>query len=87
MRALVLREGDVCISLSANGTTPYAIATSNAAQMTGALTIGMANNPDAPLLQSVDHPVLLESGPEPIGGSTRMSAGTAQKLHSICFPH
>lgn len=79
-RALDLGENDVCISLSASGTTPYAIAASNAARAAGALTIGIANNPDTPLLQSVDHPILLESGPEPIGGSTRMSAGTAQKV-------
>lgn len=79
-RALNLREGDICISLSASGVTPYAIAASNAARTAGALTIGIANNLNAPLLQSVDHPILLESGPEPVGGSTRMSAGTSQKV-------
>ena len=79
-RALSLCEGDVCISLSASGVTPYAIAACNAARTAGALTIGIANNPDTPLLFSVDHAVLLESGPEPIGGSTRMTAGTAQKV-------
>jgi len=79
-RALELRDGDVCIALSASGVTPYAIAAVNAARTTGALTIGIANNAGAPLLQSVDHPILLESGPEPIGGSTRMTAGTAQKV-------
>ena len=79
-RALALREGDVCIALSASGVTPYAIAAVNAARTAGALTIGIANNAGAPLLQSVDHPILLESGPEPVGGSTRMTAGTAQKV-------
>lgn len=79
-RALALREGDVCIALSASGVTPYAIAAINAARTAGALTIGIANNAGAPLLQSVDHPILLESGPEPVGGSTRMTAGTAQKV-------
>jgi N-acetylmuramic acid 6-phosphate etherase len=79
-RTLALREGDVCIALSASGVTPYAIAAANAARTAGALTIGVANNAGAPLLQSVDHPILLESGPEPVGGSTRMTAGTAQKI-------
>lgn len=79
-RALAMREGDVCIALSASGVTPYAIAAVNAARTAGALTIGVANNAGAPLLQAVDHPILLESGPEPVGGSTRMTAGTAQKI-------
>ena len=79
-RALILSSADVCISLSASGTTPYAISACNAARTGGALTIGIANNPESPLLLSADHPILLESGPEPIGGSTRMTAGTTQKI-------
>ena len=79
-RTLKLCAGDVCIALSASGVTPYAITASNAARTAGALTIGIANNPDTPLLFSVDHAILLESGPEPVGGSTRMTAGTAQKV-------
>lgn len=79
-RSLNLDDGDICIALSASGVTPYAIAASNAARSAGSLTVGIANNPGAPLLQSVDHPILLDSGPEPVGGSTRMSAGTAQKV-------
>ncbi|MDE0780353.1 MAG: N-acetylmuramic acid 6-phosphate etherase [Alphaproteobacteria bacterium] len=79
-RALTLRAGDVCISLSASGVTPYAISACNAARTAGALTIGIANNPDTPLLYSADHAILMESGPEPIGGSTRMTAGTTQKV-------
>src|SRR6202000_2190936 len=39
-----------------------------------------ANNPDAPLLQTADHPILLHTGPEFLAGSTRMTAGTAQKI-------
>lgn len=79
-RALTLRAGDICISVSASGATPYAISACNAARTAGALTIGIANNPDTPLLYSADHAILLESGPEPIGGSTRMTAGTTQKV-------
>jgi N-acetylmuramic acid 6-phosphate etherase len=76
---LALGPGDVCIALSASGVTPYAVAACRAARETGALTVGIANNPGTPLLEVAEHPVLLESGPEPIGGSTRMTAGTAQK--------
>ena len=43
------------------------------------MTIGIANNPDTALLQLADHPVLLDTGPEVIAGSTRLNAGTAQK--------
>jgi len=45
-----------------------------------ALTIGIANNRDTPLLEESDHAVWLDTGPEPIAGSTRMKAGTAQRI-------
>ncbi len=48
--------------------------------MRGALTIGIANNRGTPLLEEAEHPILLETGPEPIAGSTRMNAGTAQRI-------
>jgi N-acetylmuramic acid 6-phosphate etherase len=78
-QALGIGDADVCIALSASGTTPYAVAACDAARAAGALTVGIANNGGAPLLAAADHAVLLESGPEPVGGSTRMTAGTAQK--------
>lgn len=71
---------DVCIAISASGTTPFTRAACQAARRAGALTIGMANNPDAPLLKDARYPVYLDSGPEPVGGSTRMNAGTVQKI-------
>lgn len=77
--ALALTPSDVVIAVAASGTTPYTRAATDMARATGALTIGIANNSGAPLLASVDFPVLLESGPEVIVGSTRMGAGTAQK--------
>src|SRR5207244_10909122 len=45
----------------------------------GALTIGIANNPGAPLLADAAHAICLDTGAEPIAGSTRMKAGTAQR--------
>ena len=71
---------DVVLALAASGTTPYAIGVVRRARERRALTIGIANNAGTPLLDAAEHPVLLETGPEVIGGSTRMKAGTAQKV-------
>ncbi len=77
-----LRPGpdDVAILLSASGTTPYVLGALDAARAAGALTIAMANNPGTPLLQRAEIPILLDTGPEVISGSTRLKAGTAQKI-------
>src|SRR6266487_303897 len=64
----------------ASGTTPFTLACLREAKRRGALTIGIANNRDTPLLAESDHPVWLDTGPEPIAGSTRMKAGTAQRI-------
>jgi N-acetylmuramic acid 6-phosphate etherase len=73
-------KGDCLIALSASGTTPYAVAAVKAAKAAGAVTIGIANNDGAPLLQLADIAVLLPTPPELIAGSTRMGAATAQKI-------
>lgn len=78
-RALV-KAGDVVIGLAASGTTPFTIAAVEAARDLGALTIAVANNPDAPLLAAARHPILVATGGEVLAGSTRMKAGTAQKI-------
>jgi len=71
---------DVVVLLAASGTTPYAIAAAQAARAAGALTIGMANNPGAPLPLACEIGITLDTGPEVISGSTRLKAGTAQKI-------
>ena len=76
---LNLNPSDAVIAVAASGSTPFTLAAVAAARKAGALTVGLANNPDAPLLGQVDQPVLLDSGVEVIRGSTRMGAGTAQK--------
>jgi N-acetylmuramic acid 6-phosphate etherase len=68
------------VSVAASGTTRYTRAVQDKANEAGALTIALANNPDAPLLAAAKHPVLLHTGPEFLAGSTRMTAGTAQKM-------
>lgn len=71
---------DVVIAVAASGTTAYTRAVQKAARRAGALTVAIANNPDAPLLDEAEIPVLLHTGPEFLAGSTRMTAGTAQKM-------
>ncbi|HKT14448.1 MAG TPA: N-acetylmuramic acid 6-phosphate etherase [Allosphingosinicella sp.] len=80
MRDLAPTPGDVVIGVAASGRTPYTIAAVRAAASAGALTIGLANNADTPLLEAVAHPILLDTGAEIVAGSTRMKAGTAQKI-------
>jgi len=77
---LQLTPNDVVLLIAASGTTPYAIAAAGAARAAGALTVGFANNPNTPLLAACEIAVTLDTGPELISGSTRLKAGTAQKI-------
>lgn len=72
--------GDCMIAISASGSTPYALSALKEARRRGAATVAIANNRNAPLLGLADVAVLLETPPEVIAGSTRMGAGTAQKI-------
>ncbi|MEZ5374665.1 MAG: N-acetylmuramic acid 6-phosphate etherase [Microthrixaceae bacterium] len=76
---------DVVVALAASGRTPLVVAVAEAARTRGALTVGVANNPNSPLAAACDLSVELLTGPEPIAGSTRMSAGLAQKLFLATF--
>jgi N-acetylmuramic acid 6-phosphate etherase len=71
---------DVIIAVAASGTTPFTLTCLRQAKQRGALTVGIANNRDTPLLLEADCAVPLETGAEPIAGSTRMKAGTAQRV-------
>jgi len=75
-----LQPRDTVIAVSASGTTPYTLTATDMAHSRGAHVIGIANNADSPLLQRCDTPILLATPPELISGSTRMGAGTAQKI-------
>lgn len=70
---------DVVIGAAASGRTPYTVAAIEAGRAAGALTIGIGNNPGAPLIAAAEHGLLAETGSELVAGSTRMKAGTAQK--------
>ncbi len=71
---------DCVIAISASGSTPYAVRALEVAKANGASTIAIANNKNAPLFNKADVAVLIETPPEVIAGSTRMGAGTAQKI-------
>ena len=82
--SLVRRHGigdkDVLIAVAASGTTPFTAGCLREAGACGALTVGIANNRDTPILDEALHPIWLDTGAEPIAGSTRMKAGTAQRV-------
>ena len=75
-----LSPHDVVIAVAASGTTPFTVTALQQAGTYRAVTVGVANNRDTALITSAKYPVLIETGPELIAGSTRMKAGTAQKV-------
>lgn len=80
VRKLPVTRTDVLIGLAASGATPYVLGAIEAARSLGALTIGMANNPGAPVATLAEIGITLDTGSEVISGSTRLKAGTAQKI-------
>lgn len=78
--AALVTSDDAVVGIAASGTTPYTVAAVRKANMLGALTAGITNVAGSPLAQHVDIPIVVETGPEVIMGSTRMKSGTAQKL-------
>ncbi len=73
-------KNDVVICVAASGRTPYTFGALEAAKAAGALTIGVINNPDTPIYRQAAYGLLAETGAEFPAGSTRMKAGTAQKI-------
>jgi N-acetylmuramic acid 6-phosphate etherase len=71
---------DAVVALSASGRTSYTLAAAEAARAAGALTVCVVCVPGSPLGDAVEHEIAVVVGPEVIAGSTRMKAGTAQKL-------
>jgi N-acetylmuramic acid 6-phosphate etherase len=71
---------DVVIGIAASGTTPFTLGVLRAARAAGAVTIALVNNREAPLLAVARHAIMVETGSEVVAGSTRMKAGTAQKI-------
>jgi N-acetylmuramic acid 6-phosphate etherase len=80
-----LAPTDVAFGIAASGRTPWVLAALERARRRGAATIGLACVPRPVLADYADVAIVVETGPEPIAGSTRMKAGTAQKLALNAF--
>ena len=79
-QAVALGPHDVLIAIAASGSTPFALGAAGAARAAGALTIALVNNRATPLAAACELAIELDTGPELISGSTRLKAGTAQKI-------
>jgi len=75
-----MRSGDVLVGITASGSTPYVVAALEAARKAGLKTIAIANNKDAESFKVAEISIFLDTGAEIISGSTRLKAGTSQKL-------
>lgn len=71
---------DTVVGIAASGRTPFVLGAIAFARGQGALTVGICNSANAPLSEAVDIPIAVIVGPEVVTGSTRLKAGTAQKL-------
>ena len=80
LRALTVGGQDAIVGISASGRTPYVLGAVEEARRSGALTVGVVSVEDSPVGRAVDHEIAILVGPEIIAGSTRLKAGTAQKL-------
>ena len=80
VRALDVGPEDAVVALSASGRTPYVVAALTAASAAGAATVAVVSVEGSPLGAAADHEIVVLVGPEVIAGSTRLKAGTAQKL-------
>ena len=75
-----LGPGDAVVGISASGAAAYVLGAVAAARARGAITIGITNSPHSPLAEAVHVPIVLLTGPEVLAGSTRLKAGSAQKM-------
>lgn len=80
LTAYNITSSDILIGIAASGTTPYVIGGLTEAGIKDVLTACITCNSDSPMIPLSDHPIVCEVGPEFLTGSTRMKAGTAQKL-------
>ncbi len=80
LKSVDVGPDDVVLLLAASGHTPYVLGALRAAREAGALTIGFSNNADAPVANGAEIGITLDTGPEVVSGSTRLKAGTSQKI-------
>jgi N-acetylmuramic acid 6-phosphate etherase len=75
-----IKRGDVVVGIAASGATPYVLGAMRTAKRHGAITVGITSNPHSPLARQANIAIVPDAGPEAIAGSTRMKAGTTQKM-------
>ena len=80
VQSIQVGPNDVVLLIAASGSTPYVLGALQETRNAGALTIGFANNPNAPVTQQADIGITLDTGNEVVSGSTRLKAGTSQKI-------
>ena len=80
LASLAPRSADALVAVSASGRTPYILGALELARSVGALTVAVSCNPGARASTLADHPIEIPVGPEVVAGSTRLKAGTAQKM-------
>ena len=80
LKKIDLKRHDIVVGISASGRTPFVLAALKYGNSIGSSTIGIVNNPGSVIEKEASHCIVLDTGPEVIQGSTRMKAGTAQKL-------
>jgi N-acetylmuramic acid 6-phosphate etherase len=78
-------RADVAVAIASSGSTPFTVGAARAARERGAKLVAVVNVPGAPLAETADVAVVLDTGAEPILGSTRMRAGGAQRLWLTIF--
>ena len=79
-KKIKINKNDVLLALAASGNTPFTNEVISIAKDLNALTIAISNNPNGIILEKADYKILLNTGPEVLTGSTRLKAGTAQKI-------
>ena len=80
LKKIDLKRYDIVVGISASGRTPFVLSALKYGNGIGSSTIGIVNNPGSVIEKEASHCIVLDTGPEVIQGSTRMKAGTAQKL-------
>lgn len=80
LNELHLHPNDILIGIAASGTTPFVVSAIRHARQKGIWTCGISNNRNTPVLAEAELGILLDTGPEVLTGSTRLNAGTSQKL-------
>lgn len=80
LNRILLQREDIVIGIAASGKTPFVLSAIRHAKQKGIWTCAIVNNSNTPLAKAADHAIVLPTGPEVLTGSTRLKAGTAQKL-------